>query len=57
MESRFTFTRQEVGQSIINLKIQISRLEDRLQCEQLKLDMLYLERQGEVMPLDDKIFA
>ena len=57
MESRFTFTRQEVGQSIINLKIQISRLEDRLQCEQLKLDMLHLERQGEVMPLDDKIFA
>ena len=57
MESRFTFTRQEVGQSILNLKIQISRLEDRLQAEQLKLHMLHLERQGEVMPLDDKIFA
>ena len=53
MESRFTFTRQEVSRKIIDLKLKISYLQDQLQAAQLESDMLWLEKHGEVPTIQE----
>ena len=50
MESRFTFTKEQVSRKIIDLKLKISYLQDQLQVAQLESDMLWLEKHGEVVP-------
>lgn len=52
MESRFTFTEEQVSRKIIDLKLKISYLQDQLQVAQLESHMLYLERRGEAVSVE-----